>query len=222
MVYRRKRTFRKKRSTVKRSYGRRRMYRKRTSMGQKSFKLLRWSSADSTNNCHMSLTGNDTVPGSDGATYFSLSNVNASGELVSLFDNFRILKVLYRWVVTRNPDQVTTTANKGVYPRIVWTHDFNDSAPISRAVIYQRANLKEVFLGDNMQKTRWYTLNPSVLVQMYESGTATAYQPNWRKWLDTNDNATPHYGIKYSVDQNYTGMTVRMEAKIVLECKGVS
>lgn len=217
--------YRKKRTTRKRTYGPRRRvgYRRRVyGLGQRSFKIMRWSSADTTNNCHTQVAGSDTLPSTDGATLFSLSNVNGSGELVSLFDNFRILKVMYRWVVTRNPDQATATANKGVYPRIVWTHDFNDSTPISRALIYQRANLKEAFLGDNYQRTKWYSIKPAVLTQMYESGATTAYQPSWLKWLDTSDNATPHYGIKYNIDNNYAGMNVRLEAKILMECKGVS
>lgn len=216
----------KKRSAKRRPtrrYGGRPMYKRRVyGLGQRSFKILRWSSADTTNNCHITVTGNDTVPSSDGSALFSLSNVNGSGELVSLFDNFRILKVMYRWVIVRNPDQVTTSTNKGIYPRIVWTHDFNDSTPITRTLIYQRANLKEAFMGDNYQKTKWYSLRPAILTTMYESGVANAYQPTWRKWIDTADNATPHYGIKYNVDNNYAGSTVRLEAKLLMECKGVS
>lgn len=186
------------------------------------FKVLRWSSADSTNNCQFQFTGSDAVPSTENTVTFAMNQVNGSSELVSLFDNYRILKVMYRWVITRQPDQVTTAANKGVYPRIVWTHDFNDSTPITRALIYQRANLKEAFMGDNYQKTRWYSIKPAVLTQMYESGVATAYQPTWRKWLDTSDNATPHYAIKYAISEAYTGMNVRMEAKILMECKGIS
>lgn len=187
-----------------------------------TFKVLRWSSADATNNCCLTITGNDAVPSTDGSALFQLNHVNGFNELVNLFDNYRMLKVMYRWVITRDPNSVTTTANKGLYPRIVWTHDFNDGAAITRSQIYQRANLKEAFMGDNYQKTRWYTIKPAVLAQMYESGVATAYSPQWRKWLDTADNATPHYAVKYNIDQNFTGMTVRMEAKILVECKGIS
>jgi hypothetical protein len=186
------------------------------------FKVMRWSSNDSTNNCHFMLIGNDALPAGDTATTFTLSNVNGSGELVSLFDNYRIVKVLYRWVITRNPDQAVTTTNKGVYPRLVWTHDFNDQIPIARSLMYQRANLKEFYFGDNAQKTRWYSLNPSSLVQMYESSTSTAYQPKWRQWLDTSDNTAPHYGIKMCYSDLYNNINIRLEAKIVIECKGIS
>lgn len=210
----------------RRALVRRRAYRRLggQSLTNRSFRIVRWSSADAPNNCHFTVTGNDLAPSQDNATTFRLANVNGSGELVSLFDNFRILGVQYRWVLVRNPSEYsgTTAVNKGVYPRIIWSHDFNDSAPITRALLYQRANLREEFMGDSNQVTKWYTLKPAILAQMYESGVATAYQPSWRKWLDTADNDSPHYGIKWSVDNLYTGVSVRMEAKILMEFKGIS
>ena len=205
-----------------RTYKRRRYGLTKKKFGKSGFlKVLRWSSAQ-TSNCHIEIGGNDLVPSTDGTTNFSLANVNGFGELVSLFDNYRIVKILYRWVTWRNSDQANNSSVKGIYPRVCWCHDFNDSSIITRNAIYQRANMKEVYLGDNYQKTRWYSLNPAALVQMYESATATAYQPKWRQWMDTSDSAAPHYGIKYNIDNNYGGMVVRLEAKMVIECKGIS
>lgn len=215
-------TYKRRRPSKKRPvYRKRRYMRKKRSLGQKSFKVMRWSSVDPSN-CHFSIAGSDVVPLIENTAQFALNNVNGFGELVSLFDNYRILKVLYRWVITRNPDQVTTTANKGIYPRVVWTHDFNDASIINRNAIYQRSSMKEFYFGDNKQVTPWYTLNPASLSTMYESAATFAYQPQWRRWMDTNDSSAPHYGIKYSVDNLYLGMGIRMEAKVCIECKGVS
>lgn len=185
------------------------------------FRIVRWSSAGS-NNSHLEIVGNDLVFSGSSSTVFALNNVNAFGELVNLFDNFRINRVLYRWVITRNPDQATAAGNKGVYPRIVWTHDFNDQSPITRDAIYQRSNMKEFYFGDNKQMTPWYSLNPAVLIALYESSTNTAYGPKWKQFMDTADSAAPHYGIKYAWDQCFAGVTIRLEAKLVMECKGVS
>lgn len=188
------------------------------------FKCVRWSSADATNNCHVQHNGSDLVPGVDSATTFILNQLQGHTELVNLFDNYRITKVAYRWVVTRDPSEYSgaTPANKGVFPRIVWTHDFNDSAIIPRSAIYQRANLKEEFLSEANQVTKWYTLNPAMLTLMYENGANTAYKPSWKQWIDTSDNAAQHYGLKYSIDNLYTGISVRLEAKIFCEFKGIS
>lgn len=185
-------------------------------------KVVRWSANDSSNFCHQQINGNDVTPFLDAATTFGLNSVVANSELTALYDNFRITLVKYRWVITRNPDQIATTANKGIYPRLVWCHDFNDQQNVSRNILYQRSNMREVFFNDQYQKTKWYTLRPSTLTQMYESAVATAYKPTWGAWLDTSDVATPHYGIKYSITDLYGGVNIRLEAKIYMEFKGIS
>lgn len=185
-------------------------------------KVLRWSSKDTSNQCHLTIAGSDVVQTTEGATTFALYDVNGQAELVSLFDNYRMVKVLYRWVITRNPSDNPTAGYKGYYPRITWVHDFNSSASINRGQMYQHANLREVFMGDNYQKTKWYTLSPASLTQLYEGPTTTSYAPKWRQWMDTQDNQCPHYGIKYVVDNLTSTITLRLEAKLVFECKGIS
>lgn len=211
-------------STTKRAYRKRRFYGRRKRVVPKTghFKIMRWSAADATNNCHFLIQGNDTVPSGTGSAVFTLANTTAYSELVNLFDNYRITRVMYRWVVTRNPDWNTTTGNRGWSVRINWGHDFNDSTPISQSQIYQRAGMREVYLNNAKLTSRWYSLKPASLVQMYESSTATAYQPKWRQWMDTNDSAAPHYGIKFAYDNLFAGPNLRMEAKIYIECKGTS
>lgn len=218
MAYKRKRSTRKSRKVTKR----RRFNiprRKYSRVGY--FKVLRWSSKDSTNNCHVLLQGNDTLPDGTGATTFALSDVNGYTEIQSLFDNYTITKVMYRWVVTRNPDWASTTTNRGWSTRIMWTHDFNDSTPISQALIFQRANLREAYLNNDKLYTKWYKLNPAILAQMFEGAAATAYAPKWRQMIDTND-LSPHYGIKYAYQNLYAGINLRLEAKMIIKAKGTS
>lgn len=216
MPYRLKRKFKKK------TYKRRRFnipYRRRPAPKGGYLRLVRWSSVAAANS-HVVVFGDNTVPATDGTTQFRLSDVQGFGEIQSLFDNYRIVKVLYRWVIIRDPSLVGST--QGLYPRINWRHDFNDGAIISRAQLYQGANMREVWMSDNRQATKWYSIRPAVLAEMYESVAATGYSPKWRQWLDTNDSGALHYGIKYSIDSNQSGMQVRMEAKYVIECKGIS
>lgn len=220
MAFKRKRTFRKPTMRKRRRFNI--VRRKRTAQRSGFCKVVRWSAQDTTNFCHLQITGNDTIFSGSSGTTFSMSNVNGVGELVSLFDNFRILKVYYRWVCTRNPDYATGVNNKGIYPRINWCHDFNSSGGISTNLMYQRSNMREFYFTDSAQKTKWYSLRPAMLANMYESAVATAYQPQWGKWIDTSDNATAHYGILYNWDQCFTGLNVRLEAKVLMECKGIS
>lgn len=213
-VYGKKRVFKR----TKRNTKRRNLSRTKTFGKTGFFKIMRWSNNDTTNNCHLQLTGNDTLPTGDFTTVFAMSQIAGQSELYNLFDNYRIVKVQYRWVLLRDPNSATMKN----YPRIVWTHDFNDSTAIARSLIMQRANMKEAYFNDNYQKTKWYTLNPAMLVIGYESPTQSAYTPKWRQWLDTNDSATPHYGIKASYSELYTGINIRLEAKVFMEFKGIS
>lgn len=221
MVYVRKR--RATRATPKkRVYRRRRFNTTRKQSGRSGFlRMVRWSSKDSTQNCHFYINGNDTLPDGTGTTTFAYSDVAGYTEMQNLFDNYRITRVLYRWVIGRNPDWATTATNRGWSTRIVWRHDFNDAAVITQAQLYQGANLREVFLNSDKLQSRWYSIKPASLNQMYESAVASAYSPKWRQWMDTND-FTTHYGIKYAYGNLYAGLNLRMECKIVMEFKGIS
>lgn len=203
---------------------RKRVYKSKKKFGRTGFfKIMRWSSLNSSANCHLQLLGDDTLPNQAGITTFALNNLSGVGEIQSLFDNYRITKVLYRWVLTRDPSaDAVTTANRGLFPRINWVHDFNDGTSISRSQMYQHANMKEVFLNENFQKTRWYPLNPACVVKLFETTLNDSYSSKWRQWIDTAEAATPHYGLKYVVDQLYSNMSLRLEAKIMVECKGIS
>lgn len=222
--YRRKRSGMSKRARTT-DLSRRKRYTRRKKTGKSGFlKAIRWSNLNTTANCHLQMTGDDVLTSGDGATVFKLTDCNSYLEFVNLFDNYRVVKVLYRFVLIRNPSEYSGTipAAKGLYPRLTWCHDFNDSTPVNRSFMIQKANMREFFFTDNAQKTRWYTLNPSVLGVTYETLAASSYAPKWRQWLDTGDSNCPHYGIKYNYSELYTGIAIRMECKYILECKGVS
>jgi len=220
MVYVRKRRTTKR--TTKRRVYKRRFNTKRSQYGRGGYlNMVRWSSKDSAQNCHVLHTGSDTLPDSTSATIFTYSDVAGYGEMQSLFDNYRIKRVLYRWVITRNPDWASTTTNRGWSTRVFWRHDFNDQLALTQAQMFQGANLREVYLNSDKLQTRWYSIKPASLTQIYESSTQTAYGPKWRQWMDTND-FTPHYGIKYGWQNLYAGINLRLECKYMMEFKGIS
>lgn len=181
----------------------------------------RWSAKDLTNCCHVQYTGNDVNNSADVTAQFTLADASGSAELVQLFDNFRLTKIMYRWVITRTPDWNSTTGVRGYSVRVTWVHDFNDSTPISRLAQLQRSGCREEMLNVDKPESKWYTLNPAVAMQAYESATTTAYAPKWRQWLDTNDNSAPHYGLKATYSELNTGNALRLEAKMYFEFKGV-
>lgn len=186
-------------------------------------RTIKWSNRDAANLCHNTNSGSDAVSEATGSASFQLTDLQANSEFTAMFDNYRLVKVLYRWVVTRNTDWANTTANRGYPVRILWCHDFNDSTPPSSSELMQRAGMRELYIqGDDMPASRWYTLNPALLSVGYESGVASAYTPKWRQWIDTASSGTPHYGLKWHVSNLFTGINLRLEAKEIYEFKGIS
>lgn len=220
-----KKTYKRKRP-VKKTYKRRfNIPRRRMTMPKSGFlRTIRCFNLNTTFNCHALYEGNDTINFIETTAQFRLSDLPNYTELTNLFDNYRIVKVMYRWVLFRNvnADSVTLSA-RGVYPNLMWIHDFNDSSSVGRAQMMTNANMRELYLSDQRPATKWYSIRPSTLSTTFETGIgAPGYSPKWRQWLDTTDANVPHYGIKLNINQLFTNMVVKLETKYILEFKGVS
>lgn len=184
-------------------------------------KTVRYSTADGTNQCHFQWTGTTTGTASPVGMTFNLNNVTATSDFTNLFDQYRIVKVLYRFVCRRDPSQTTT--NPSTYPRIQWVHDFNDQVISTSAELRQYANLREAFFNESYQRTKWYSLKPATLPLTYETGISSKTGPTWGQWLDAKNSAgVPYYGIKWVADGAFVNMVIQLEAKLVMEFKGVS
>lgn len=206
----RKRTMRKRRYIRK----------KRVAKTGNMLRTIRWSNRDTTNLCHFTINGTAGGASVPLTTTFNLTDVAGSGEFQSLFDNYMLKKVYYRWVLRRDPIQGSTA---GVPPRIIWVHDFNDQlAPASYAQLRQYANCREIILTEDKNTSRWYSINAASLPLTYVTSVSSATGPKWRQWFDTSSPSVPHYGIKYAIDGLYTNISVYLECKYELLFKGVS
>lgn len=191
-------------------------------MSRMGMTFTRWSAKDTTNNCHEVISGNASGTDIPANTVFRLSDTSGFGELKNLFDNYCIRKVLYRFVLWKDPNSATIPNGNALYPRLSWVHDFNDSVPISRLQMMQHPKLREFWFGDNKQHTRWYSLKPASLTQLFEGTLATASKPAWNQFVDTVDQDMPHYGLKYVTSNLFTGNFILLEAKVIISCKGIS
>lgn len=223
MVYVRKY---KKRSTMRKSRKGIRRTARRFNIAKpyqtKFVRLTRWSALDQNSNVHSLISGVAGGSAILGSTVFKLSNTSGYGEIQNLFDNYCIRRVMYRWVLYKDPNSTTSSNGSAIYPRLTWVHDFNDSTPISRLQMQQHPRMREFFFGDNNQKTRWYSLKPASLAILTEGLTTNSYKPTWGSFVDTNDYDMPHYGIKYAVSQLFESNYIYLEAKIVIDAKGIS
>jgi len=82
----------------------------------------------------------EAVGGLDGTTIarsysFKLNDVPNHTEFTALFDQYTIRRIKYRWALNRSPDyggavvsNVYNTTVQGIFPRIMWVHDYDGGA----------------------------------------------------------------------------------------------
>lgn len=166
-------------------------------------------------------SGNDLVSSAGLSKTFALNELPNSTEFTSLFDQYMITGISYRWVCIREPGKVTTAANQGYYPRVMWVHD-HDSAqvPASFADLQQYSRCQEYYFTSDRMKTKWFYLKPAVANSVY-NGVYNGYSAQWRLWLDSGYPGTPHYGIRAYYSENFAGNSLRLETKFHLKFKSV-
>lgn len=165
------------------------------------------------------IAGSDVIPGNVKGYSFALSDVPASGEFTALFDQYRINKVQYRFVLRRDPDHATTTNNRGYLFRCMFVVDQDDAtAPSNFAELQQYPRAREIWLNDNKPVSRWYSLTPTVVQAIY-NGVANAYVPKSKQWVDVTYPSVPMYGLKMVYDQLYAGTDVFVEARYNMSFK---
>lgn len=168
------------------------------------------------------VTGDDTVNTQQGTVTFALNDLQGYTEFTTLFDQFKISGVAYRWCIAKDPMVSTTgTAGTKFYPRLVWAHDFDDSNNASVQDLYQYPNMKEFWFGDNKQCTKWYYIRPAKLTVGYETGALSSYKPDWKGFIDMASYQTPHYGIKWASQNSFTGVQIYLQCKYYIVCKNV-
>lgn len=168
--------------------------------------------------------GSDVTPNAGWVQNFALNQLPNYTEFTSLFDQFKICKVYYRFVLRRSPSDITTAANKGLLTSVVWVHDFDGGSgtPTSADELYQYGKrCRQIWLSDSKPCSKWFCIKPARLAQEYESGVAAAYRPMWKGYVNCGDNATPHYGLVGFNISNYAGQELDIEAKYCLAMKNV-
>lgn len=164
------------------------------------------------------IAGSDTTPGGSYAWAFSLNEVPAYTEFTALFDQYKINRIQYRFVLTRNPD--LATVNKGFMTRIMTVIDHDDTGvALSFAELQQYPKASEVWLSESKPVTRWRSIRPATLNHTYNGVVANAYTVKYNQWLDTGFTNVYHYGLKANYDQLYAGCTVFLECRYHMSFK---
>lgn len=214
VAYKRKRTGAPKRPT--RNYKKRRlMY-----MGAGVPKLNRLSTQRFVQKAV--IAGNDVVSSGSVTYAFALNDIATYTEFTSLFDQYQIVGIKYRWVLTQDPsvNSQTAAAKQGAFPYIKWVHDHDDSGTATEAQIQQYPKMHEHWFSESKKATRWFFLKPAVAAQAY-GPISNGYTARWRQWMDSGYPGTPHYGLKAYYNILYTGVNLLLETKYVLKLKSI-
>jgi len=163
------------------------------------------------------IVGNDAVPAGISAVTFQLNDVTQATEFTSLFDQYKIGGIQYRWVVSKDP----MVATSKTFPRLVTVHDYDDNTPGNLNDLYQYPKMKEFWFTESRNATPWAFLKPARQSVEYESPTNSAYRPTWKGFIDCASPATPHYAIKYAWEALQTGMNIYLQCRYYLVFKNV-
>lgn len=133
-----------------------------------------------------------------GAVAFRMDDLSQSATFASLFDQYRIDKVLLRFTSRSNAVSVfNASAPNSSVPMVYITQDRDDaSAPASinalreydKTVIMNGASSCDVFI------------EPRPTISAFASGAFSGYvTPDIEPWLDMANTDIPHYGVKFGV-----------------------
>lgn len=135
-----------------------------------------------------------------GSHYFSLSNVTASSDFTNLFEKYRITGVKYN---IRFQSNMANVASNAVMPIIHWCFDDNDATvPSSLLDIQQKGGCR---MTEATTKGVTIMLRPKVSGMVYNNGISTGYSVVPKSWINTTYPNVQHFGIKFWVNNFYTG-----------------
>lgn len=166
---------------------------------------------------------------------FKLSDLPSVSEFGSLFDDYRINKVVLKLIpqitASNMPFNEAQLGGSGTgtgrNPRVFYAADYDDNNVVSSIdVLRQYANVKVRQVVGN--KPIKIIITPAISQEIYRTSTSTAYAPKWKQWLDLAYNDIPHYGIKMWVENcagiagsSTTASIFKIEGSMYFSCKGV-
>lgn len=127
---------------------------------------------------------------------FSLNQILNSSEITTIADKYRLVKTVVR--IYFNSNQVSVQSQTSL-PQCTYIVDTDDAAIPTVAQVREKMGAKIRYF--NNKNFMQITLYPKPTQQIFNSGITTAYGPGYRGYIDANNPAVEHYGLK-AVFQN--------------------
>jgi len=169
---------------------------------------------------------------------FKFEDILGYSEFASLYDSYKMTKVVMMIQLITNPDSInptnsSNTANGGQFaisnwfPRWWYIRDYDGGGSDSLASIKERQGVRCFVLRPN--KINRIVIKPKVLTQAYAGATSTGYLVTQAKslFIDMANTAVPHYGLNSVVDcmgldpNDTYPFKIRIEFKYYFTCKDV-
>lgn len=129
-----------------------------------------------------------------GSASFSLNLSAGYNELTTLYDQYKIAAVKVRFIPRFYNWVLSSTLAEA--PRCYYCIDYDDQAtPASEDEMLQRSNCK-VF-----KAWRGFSVyfKPSADMTLWNTSTTSAYGRGYQPWIDCDNAAVPHYGLKWGM-----------------------
>lgn len=151
------------------------------------------------------LTTNTGVSTASASMYFTLADIPNVSEFTTLFDFYRLNRVLVTIKMipvpdaTNQPASTTLTNFMNWYPTIWYVRDQDDNSSMTLPQIKEFEKVKHKVLSPNREVK--IILRPTTLTQTYRSTLTTGYKIDTSKqYIDIAQSDVPHYGLKTVID----------------------
>jgi hypothetical protein len=173
-----------------------------------SFK--RWTSVANTVDLAINSVTGDTFY----AREFDLNQISNAAELGSLYDRFRINRVVVHMSYTPAAPMGGQDYTPAYYPLIMYKRDYDDATTPTVATEFYDSSQAQQFRFSATHLEHQIAIRPAAANTLWRAGAASGYSSVWRPWVDMAQRDVPHYGLKLFVKSlpgvNLGAITIRV------------
>lgn len=174
------------------------------------------------------LFGNDNISqvasAQNLATYFNLLMCGNSGQITSMYDVYRIRKIVFKMypqvVFTATPDTASTASATGCIATLVDTDDATALAALTDYMQYDSCKVQSC----HTMKPIIRTIYPKTQGLTYDGASQVGTSVSNTQWIDCGVPGARYYGIKIFVEpyaSTGTKQIWRTFADVYIECRDV-
>lgn len=150
---------------------------------------------------------------------FVFNDIPNASDFTGLYDQYKLNFVILKFRLYNSPEAQGVGTNSSNYPTIYYARDYDDiNTPTSLAELRERGDCQQRILHAN--RYTYVKVRPKILMPIYQP-VANSYTPIRTRPIDMASIATPHYGLKWAIDNmTNTNYLLTVEADYYFTCYG--